>query len=187
MSYEYYITPEEYAIAELNGISRSTLEYRIKNLAWKKEEALNKPPRRQCAEKKKWQIVGEENGITRFTFHQRILRGWDMEDAATTPTLSQKETLKRMNEKQHRIFTDEQLKRARSLGISNKRLHARTVTLGWSKERAISTPIMSNEESIKRAQAASPFREMNEIYWNMKKRPTAIQHRRDGNVHENQI
>lgn len=174
LAFEYYITPEEYAIAEQNGICRSTLEFRIRNLAWGKEEAIKRRPKRQCTERREWQGVAIKNGITRSTFYERVKRGWDMEVAATTPTLSRSETLKRMNEKQNRKFTDEQLRVARSLGISNKRLYARTVTLGWSKERAVSTPIMSNKESIEKAQKASPFRQMNEVYWVSKKHLAAI-------------
>jgi hypothetical protein len=45
--YEWYITPEEYEEAEKNGISRDTLEHRVRYLAWNKEDAVNKPLRNE--------------------------------------------------------------------------------------------------------------------------------------------
>lgn len=38
--YEYYITPEEYEMAAENGISRSTLNRRVRDLGWEKEIAI---------------------------------------------------------------------------------------------------------------------------------------------------
>lgn len=40
-----YITPEEYKIAERNGISNKTLEDRIRRQNWDRERALTKPTR----------------------------------------------------------------------------------------------------------------------------------------------
>lgn len=37
MSHHFYITPEEYKIAESNGISAILLEQRIRQLAWDKK------------------------------------------------------------------------------------------------------------------------------------------------------
>jgi len=44
VSHYFYITPEEYQIAEQNGISAATLEARVRSLAWKKERAIYTPP-----------------------------------------------------------------------------------------------------------------------------------------------
>ena len=35
--YDYYITDEEYAIAEKNGISKDTLNFRIRRMGWDNE------------------------------------------------------------------------------------------------------------------------------------------------------
>ena len=53
--YDFYITPEEYDIAESNGICRDTLEYRIRKarFLWEREVALTKPPRKASEEWKK--------------------------------------------------------------------------------------------------------------------------------------
>ena len=50
----FYITPEEYDIAEKNGICRDTLEYRIRKAKfYGREVALTKPPRKASGEWKK--------------------------------------------------------------------------------------------------------------------------------------
>ena len=38
--YDYYITPEEYEIAERNGVCASTLNRRIRDLGWEKDIAI---------------------------------------------------------------------------------------------------------------------------------------------------
>lgn len=42
MEVNYYITPEEYDLAEKNGICKATLESRIKQLGWSKKKAITK-------------------------------------------------------------------------------------------------------------------------------------------------
>jgi len=54
MAYEFYIQPNEYEIAEHNGISKGTLEQRIRDLGWHKEKATSTPPREQKS-LKEWQ------------------------------------------------------------------------------------------------------------------------------------
>ena len=188
MTYEFYITPEEYEIAAQNGISRKTLDYRVRDLAWKKEKALHHPVRKQRHDLKYWLAIAERHGVGKEALKSRRRRGMSLEVAATTPILSKEEAFKRRCEAIPRRFSDEELQTAKTNGVSRQTLSYRVIKLGWSRKDAINTPPLSKEEVLKRAQAASPFREMNEIYWNMrKKHPTEIEHRRDGNIHANQI
>lgn len=43
MEYKWYITPEEYKIAESNGISRETLNGRVRKCGWSIERACTEP------------------------------------------------------------------------------------------------------------------------------------------------
>lgn len=171
MAYEFYITPEEYEIAAMNGIKRQTLEYRIRDLGWNKQKALHHPVRRQRKDLGYWLFIAEKHGVGREALKSRRRRGMSIEEAATTPILSASE---RARKTKSRHFSIEEFDIAKTNGVSRHLLHARVMRLGWSREDALNIPPMTNAEAIKRAQAASPFREMNGIYWNMKKRPTAI-------------
>ena len=93
--YDYYITDEEYEIAEKNGISKDTLNFRIRRMGWNKEKALTKPPRKYTDRAKQIEIA-KANGISRATFYDRLSDGWKVEDAYTVPVLSSKQILERM-------------------------------------------------------------------------------------------
>ena len=93
--YDFYITDEEYAIAEKNGISKHTLNYRIRMMGWDKEKALTTPPRKYTNRSKQIKIA-ESNGIRRRTFYDRLADGWKVEDAYTIPVMNSKQILERM-------------------------------------------------------------------------------------------
>ena len=93
--YDYYITDEEYAIAKKNGISKHTLNYRIRQMGWDKEKALTKPPRKYTDRAKQIEIA-KSNGISKTTFYDRLADGWKVEDAYTVPVMSGKQILERM-------------------------------------------------------------------------------------------
>jgi hypothetical protein len=77
-----YITPDEYARAEQNGIHRRTLEYRIK-AGWDRERAITQPTERAVHP---MMATAKANGISRKAFYQRIKAGWPLEKAATKPS-----------------------------------------------------------------------------------------------------
>ena len=93
--YDYYITDEEYEIAEKNGISKDTLNFRIRRMGWNKEKALTKPPRKYTDRAKQVEIA-KSNGIGRSTFYDRLSYGWKVEDACTIPVMNSKQILERM-------------------------------------------------------------------------------------------
>ena len=64
--YDYYITDEEYAIAEKHGISKDTLNFRIRRMGWDKEKALTTKPRKYTNRAKQVEIA-KANGISRAT------------------------------------------------------------------------------------------------------------------------
>lgn len=93
--YDYYITDEEYAIAEGNGISKDTVNFRIRRMGWEKEKALTKPPRKYSDRRNHIEIA-KSNGIGRSTFYNRLSDGWKVEDACTIPVMNSKQILERM-------------------------------------------------------------------------------------------
>lgn len=94
MSLSYYITPQEYEIAKQNGISRATLEYRIRDLAWDMSKAINTPPRKKKS-LKEWRTIADQNGIPYPAFQKRMhVYNWDPERAATEPLQDRRELAK---------------------------------------------------------------------------------------------
>jgi hypothetical protein len=83
-----YLTEEDYAIAASNGISRKRAYQRFYDNGWEKECAIT---RRIGASR--WSIYREKceaNGITQQRFNDRIRRGRNLEEAATTPLYKRK-------------------------------------------------------------------------------------------------
>ena len=99
--YDYYITDEEYVIAEKNGIGKDTLNFRIRRMGWDKEKALTTKPRKYTNRAKQVEIA-KANGIGRSTFYDRLSDGWKVEDAYTIPVMSSKQILERMWEERDR-------------------------------------------------------------------------------------
>lgn len=121
-----YITPEEYDIAEKNGISKKLLERRIRTYGWDRERALTEPPGSKYG---KWIEIAEKNGIKRQTFYVRVNEGMTPEEAATKPI--------RVWPKR---YDSKWIKIAKENGISPDAFRGR-VRLGWSQEKAATTPL----------------------------------------------
>lgn len=87
MSKHIYITPEEYAEAEKNGICRETLNRRIRTYGWDKQKAITTKVRKKKVDNlKKWIDKAATNGIGKNTFLKRVyFQKWDHEKAATQP------------------------------------------------------------------------------------------------------
>lgn len=82
MPMRIYLTPEDYEIAELNGINPSTLRGRI-DRGWDKERAITEST---IGKRAKWLRVAKVNGIKEGTFNNRVyMYGYTHEEAATKP------------------------------------------------------------------------------------------------------
>lgn len=135
--YDYYITPEEYEVAEKNGIRRKSLEYRIRRGCWDKEKAITIPTQKEPSEWTEIKNISLKNGISRQTFSARRKRGWSLVDAITIPPLTQDEIIARAKENNPQkapTFTEEQVKRAEENGISYKTLYDRVKRYKWDLE-----------------------------------------------------
>lgn len=92
----FYITPEEYAIAEQNGISARLVTERVRRLAWSVDRAITTPPKIH-KDRKKWLEIAKQNGISIITFYSRVRKGgMDPEKAATTPIMPMRENIQKM-------------------------------------------------------------------------------------------
>lgn len=148
-SHYYYITPEEYERAALNGISNRILEQRIRYYMWDRERAITEPVREKYNDKYEWskyKHIAKENGVSFASFSYRVKKGWSKLEAATRKPLTQKEIVERAIASRKRVLTDEQIKIAESNGISYNTLLMRVKKCGWSKEEAISTPPLTYEQ-----------------------------------------
>lgn len=133
--YDFYITPEEYIVAESNGISKQLLESRVRRLGWSKEKAMKEPVRIK-GEYSKWYKIAESNGISKRTFIGRIkICGWSFERAATEKVKDVNEVANSMAESR-RKYSEEIYKILEINGISRKMFYAR-IHRGWTIERAM--------------------------------------------------
>lgn len=147
MTHHFYITPEEYKIAESNGISASLLEQRIRSLAWDKKRAINEVP-----QKKKPRIPKEiierakQNGICYQTLRDRIhYRGWNHERACTQPLQNKSEQAKKAHEASRR-YPKEILELVKANGIHYDTFRHRVNQSGWDMYIAATTPTMTSSE-----------------------------------------
>ena len=81
-----YITDEDYAVAESNGISKFTVDARVRNLDWPIEKAITQKPRQLNRIPKIVLDSLKKNNISKGTYHTRINVGWGVEEACTVPT-----------------------------------------------------------------------------------------------------
>lgn len=94
--YDYYITPEEYKIAESNGISKDLVNKRIRLYAWDKYSAISISPHKIKKYDKSIKKLLKENEISESTFYKRISYGGTVERAATEPVNLRKDIINKM-------------------------------------------------------------------------------------------
>ena len=134
--YEWYITPEEYEEAEKNGISRDTLEYRVRYLAWNKEDAVNKPLRNErYKEFNKYKEMAIKNGIPVATFYHRIYK--------------QKISYKEAATKKPKRYPEWVKYKLKENGIKFNTFCKR-IENGWDLKRACTEKTHSKEEATKK-------------------------------------
>ncbi|MBM7836424.1 hypothetical protein [Clostridium sardiniense] len=158
---DYYITPEEYKIAEKNGISKCTLERRIRLYGWDKQRALTQKPHKRH-DRSYWMNVAKENGIKKSTFLGRVNRhGWSEEKAATTVVV--KTAIR------NRKYSDKVYKRLEENGISRQLFYDR-IRKGWDIERATTRKPFTNQEKAESLKNKnSYFKDLNELHWAISK------------------
>lgn len=135
--YDFYITPEEYELALKNGISKSTLEARIRKYGWSKYKALNNPVKKSNLEY--WYKLAKSNGICKGTFMDRVYRlKWSLIKSASTPVMIKRN-------KKYPDWVDKLLARN---GIKRTTFYNR-VYAGWDIVKAATKKPMTLEETHK--------------------------------------
>ena len=81
----FYITPEDFKIAEENGISKDTLLSRVRKLGWDIDKAITKPVRTKRKFTEEEIKIMKENGLDRNAVAHRLGLGWSLEQALTKP------------------------------------------------------------------------------------------------------
>jgi len=145
-----YITPDEYDIAELNGISMKMVNVRVRERGWCKRRAITTPVRFQRkTEEDEWLALSEENNIPRDTYLRRIRDyGWSKQEAATRPIMTREQLAINLNANRS-AFTAEDYEVMERNGIPRGVASNRVNTYGWSVREAITTPVMSRSEASK--------------------------------------
>ncbi|MHC1683450.1 MAG: hypothetical protein AB6733_10920 [Clostridiaceae bacterium] len=143
--YDFYITPEEYERAAKNGISKMTLESRIRLLAWDKERAVSEPvPHRNNV--KEWIQLAKDNGISKRTFEKRVYeKKWSYQEAATIPIMDEETRIKEMHNKRRR-YPKYILELAESNNIPYDTFRHRVNRSKMTLEEAATKPVMSSRE-----------------------------------------
>lgn len=98
---DYYITPEEYEIAEQNGIHINTLNRGVRDLLWDKQRAITEKPANLSKGLSEYKKKAKNNGIEAHLFYTRVTRGWAPEEASSIPKIDNhdKARLKEMTNK----------------------------------------------------------------------------------------
>jgi hypothetical protein len=138
---DVYLSPQDYKVAESNGISRDIAYSRFYILGWNRERAITQPVKKKNPEKIRWRKIAKTNGIPYTTYYERLTAGWTFEQAATTPKLTQEQRSQRLREAHCSVFTLDQLETMKSNGISYGTALSRVRNCGWTAEKAISHPI----------------------------------------------
>lgn len=133
----FYITPEDYKIAEENGISKDTLLSRVRKLGWDVDKAITKPVRAKRKFTEEEIKAMEENGIDRNVAAGRRYWGWTLEEAIT----------KSKKKGRQYVYPEWVYKEADKNGISYSALGNR-IRRGMSLEEACTKKIITKEEAL---------------------------------------
>lgn len=93
---DYYVTPEEYKIAESVGISNDLVNKRIRLYAWTKIKAITTKPNEIQKYSNSVKELLKKNGISEETFYKRISYGWSVQRAATEPINLRKDIINKI-------------------------------------------------------------------------------------------
>lgn len=138
-----YITDDDYATAEANGISKNRVTQRVNYWGWDIDRAISTPVNSQCRPNGRWPRWKDKAVVCYATFTSRVKDGWSEESAATTPILSRKECTQRAKavQIQNACISPDKITIAEKNGIRRATAYARVNVYGWSIEDAITIPV----------------------------------------------
>ena len=133
----FYITPEDFKIAEENGIPEYVVTTRVRKLGWDIDRAITKPVRSKRKFTEEQIKIMEENGIDRNTASGRLNKGWDPKEALTRP----------QKRGRQRIYPDWAYEEADKHGIRYSALGNR-IRRGMSLEEACTEKVITKQEAL---------------------------------------
>ena len=133
----FYITPEDFKIAEENGIPEYVVTTRVRKLGWDIDRAITKPVRGKRKFTEEEIKIMEENGVDRNTASCRLKWGWTLEEALTKP---------KKRGRQY-IYPEWVYKEADKNGISYSALGNR-IRRGMSLEEACTRKVITKSEAL---------------------------------------
>ena len=133
----FYITPEDFKIAEENGIPEYVVTTRVRKLGWDIDRTITKPVRSKRKFTEEQIKIMEENGIDRNTASGRLNKGWDPKEALTRPKKRGKQ----------RIYPDWVYEEADKHGIRYSALGNR-IRRGMSLEEACTKKVITKQEAL---------------------------------------
>ena len=133
----FYITPEDFKIAEENGIPEYVVTSRVRKLGWDVDKAITKPVRVKRKFTKEEIKTMEENEVDRNTASCRLKWGWTLEEALTKP---------KKRGRQY-VYPEWVYKEADKNGISYSALGSR-IRRGMSLEEACTKKTITRLEAL---------------------------------------
>lgn len=133
----FYITPEDFRIAEENGISKDTLLSRVRKLGWDVDKAITTPVRAKRKFTKEEIKTMEENGVNQNIAANRMYWGWNLEKAITKPKKKGRQY----------VYPEWVYKEANKNGISYSALGNR-IRRGMSLEEACTKKLITKLEAL---------------------------------------
>jgi hypothetical protein len=141
-----YITPNDYDIAEKNGLSKQLVYQRVYDYSWDVQDAIT-IPKRIRKNHGNWVKVALENGLSRSSFYGRLAEGMTAEEAATLPIRPRLTMVELV-----RISSDSRRTYPKEYGILadankiNRQTFRERLKRGWTLEDAATYPVMQKGE-----------------------------------------
>lgn len=142
----YFISEEDYKIAESNGISRNVVYQRVNSYCWSVKRAITEPIRKLKKHDEKIINKALENGISRRAYYNRLKNGWSVEKASSTPIMSKEEIYKNNAKKSTKYPEYKSLAEENGVPYST---FIRRVRTGWDIKDAYTIKPMSKSEAGK--------------------------------------
>ena len=140
-----YITPEQYAEAEENGVSAHQLYHRVYN-GWSLRRAINTPVQVKKPFESRYMYLAISNGISVDTFRRRVrYSGWDEYEAATTPPIPLGKRSKFKTGSKAIKFSPGQLEILRRNKVTPELARQRINRFRWDMDMALTKKTMGAE------------------------------------------
>lgn len=141
----FFITDEEYKIAESNGINKRAVYQRV-NYGWSIQRAITQPLKKLKRHSPEALNRANSVGVSRAAYYNRISLGWSIEKASSTPIMTKEDIYKNNSIKNTKYPQYKSLAEKNGVPYSTFK---RRVKDGWSIKDAYTVKPMSKSEAGK--------------------------------------